>query len=226
MNQVKLNQLKATVTNEPYLIDREEYFQSAVLVPLIVKNDEYHFVFEKRASGIRQGGEVCFPGGRMEATDKSLKMTALRETCEELGCSASSIEFLGSLGAQIIPTGVLVSAYLGILNESESNWRISEAEVAKVFTVPVRFFMENEPEEYRCKILVHPYNLNQETGEKEIFLPSEELDLPLKYREPWGEARHKIYAYPYEEELIWGITAKIIYHLVKKMKTGEEENPK
>ena len=38
----------------------------AVLVPLLRTADGLRLLFEVRAAALRQGGEVCFPGGRME----------------------------------------------------------------------------------------------------------------------------------------------------------------
>ena len=53
--------------HEPGLLGaRAEY---AVLCPLIDRPDGLHLLFEVRAAALRQGGEVCFPGGRREAGD-------------------------------------------------------------------------------------------------------------------------------------------------------------
>ena len=41
---------------------RSEY---SVLCPFVERGDGPHLLFEVRAAGLRQGGEVCFPGGRM-----------------------------------------------------------------------------------------------------------------------------------------------------------------
>lgn len=226
MKQTQLKQLKKTLTDLPPLTDMAEYLQSAVLVPLLWIEGEYHFVFEKRAPQIRQGGEVCFPGGKIDATDHSPKMTAIRETCEELGCAKETIELLGNLGMQIVPTGMLVHAYLGIVHEKLEHFQISESEVAEVFTVPVAYFLQNEPELYNCEVRVHPYAIDRETGEREIFLPSDTLNLPAVYHEPWGAAQHKVYVYRYQEKMIWGITAKIIYHLMQQLQAIEKEEDK
>ena len=53
--------------HEPGLMGaRKEY---AVLCPFVEREDGPHLLFEVRAAGLRQGGEVCFPGGRMEPGD-------------------------------------------------------------------------------------------------------------------------------------------------------------
>ena len=66
----------------------------AVLCPLIEMTDGLHFLFEVRAAGLRQAGEVCFPGGRMEPGESDVNC-ALRETEEELSIPRSEITVLG-----------------------------------------------------------------------------------------------------------------------------------
>ena len=56
----------------------------AVLCPFVERNGEPHVLLEVRAKELRQGGEVCFPGGAMEAGETAAEC-ALRETEEELG---------------------------------------------------------------------------------------------------------------------------------------------
>ena len=44
--------------------DRKEF---AVLIPLLEREDGLHLLFEKRSGNIKQPGDTCFPGGRIEA---------------------------------------------------------------------------------------------------------------------------------------------------------------
>ena len=39
---------------------------AAVMIPLVESEGKLHILFELRNSKIQQGGEVCFPGGRVE----------------------------------------------------------------------------------------------------------------------------------------------------------------
>ena len=41
----------------------DEKRRCAVLVPFLERDGEMHVLFERRAGGIHQGGETCFPGG-------------------------------------------------------------------------------------------------------------------------------------------------------------------
>ena len=79
-------------TRIPKRIEQEKDKVSAVMIPLIKKNDGYHILFEVRSNKLsQQPGEICFPGGRREHDETSME-TSIRETCEELLISESNIK--------------------------------------------------------------------------------------------------------------------------------------
>lgn len=49
------------------------------------------------------GGQICFPGGKKEASDENAIMTALREAQEETGCSTVNARITGTLTPLYIP---------------------------------------------------------------------------------------------------------------------------
>lgn len=50
-------------TRIPKRIEQEKDKVSAVMIPLIKKNDGYHILFEVRSNKLsQQPGEICFPG--------------------------------------------------------------------------------------------------------------------------------------------------------------------
>lgn len=58
--------------------------------------------------------QIGFPGGKFEAKDGSLEMTALRETSEEVGIIKDRVELLKKMtDTYIPPSNFLVSPYLG-----------------------------------------------------------------------------------------------------------------
>ncbi len=78
--------------------------ESAVLL-LFVPIDAHPFLLFIRRSedGRIHGGQIGFPGGRVEPTDFDFSHTALREAGEETGIEPSSIHLLGRLTPLYIP---------------------------------------------------------------------------------------------------------------------------
>jgi 8-oxo-dGTP pyrophosphatase MutT (NUDIX family) len=111
-----------------------------VLAPLYVGSDgELHAVFTKRRDDLRRHpGEISFPGGRRDDTDRDLCETALRETHEEIGLPPEHVELLGALQ----PTPTLVTNYsiypfVGLI-EPGFEWIVAPAEVDEVLELKLR----------------------------------------------------------------------------------------
>jgi 8-oxo-dGTP pyrophosphatase MutT (NUDIX family) len=216
---VNLDELRNKLPRYPGILHREEYINTAVLVLLIFMGGEYHFVFQKRGPHIRQGGEVCFPGGFYDPEDCSPEQTALRETVEEMGIPAHKITVLGQLDTLIAPMGAMVEAFVGVADiRGLEDIRANAEEVEYVFSVPVSYFEKNEPEEYPVMMQVHPARIDDKTGEEVVLFPARELGLPEKYSKPWGGMKHTIYVYKVKENIIWGITAKFIVEVIRKLR--------
>lgn len=206
-------------SDESTIISRDRYLNSAVLIPLVeIENLEY-FLFQKRSQSVRQPGEVSFPGGHFEKNkDKDFLSTAVRETCEELGITADQVSVLGKLGTLVAPMGVIVEAFIGKLKiKSLEELKIDLKEVEKVFLVPIKFFTENEPIEFITRLELHPSTTNAK-GDREELLPVKDLGLPDRYALPWKSGKHRVLVYKNTEEVIWGITAELVYELIKKLK--------
>lgn len=196
---------------------KEEYFNSVVLVLLILIDNEYHFVFQKRSKNIRQGGEICFPGGKIDKRDKTLQDVAIRETKEELGIPENKIQIIGRLDTIVAPMGVTVDAFIGITEIRCNDLIINHDEVDKIITIPIDYFIKNEPEKYSVQIKMHPSYIDNKTNEEVILLPSEKLGLPDVYKGPWGNFKYGVYVYKTEDEVIWGITARLILDFICKI---------
>ncbi|XP_039554347.1 peroxisomal coenzyme A diphosphatase NUDT7 [Passer montanus] len=69
--------------------------RAAVLLPLTVRAGRLHLLLTVRSLQLRRSpGEVCFPGGKREATDKDDIDTALREAKEEVGLQPEKVEVI------------------------------------------------------------------------------------------------------------------------------------
>jgi peroxisomal coenzyme A diphosphatase NUDT7 len=206
------------------IIGKEKYLNSAVLIPIILLNGTEFILFQKRSNSVRQPGEVSFPGGHFEPKlDIDFLSTAIRETCEELGISKEKINILGKLGTQVAPMGIMIEAYIGLLNlNTIEELEVDKAEVEKIFLLPLQYFIDNKPDEYFTQIEIHPFTIN-ENGYRIDHLPVKELGLPERYSIPWKRGKHRVLVYKTDEEIIWGITAELIYELSQKLKEKIEK---
>jgi 8-oxo-dGTP pyrophosphatase MutT (NUDIX family) len=220
MNKTDLENLKNKLPSVPSILGKEEYFNAAVLIPLVMINGEYHFLFEKRAANIRQGGEICFPGGEFDpAVDSSFKDTAIRETVEELGINQNDITIHGILDTLIAPMGVTVDSFIAtIFITSLGDLKIDKKEVEKIFTIPVTFFLDNKPEIYHTRLEINPNDIDKD-GALINTLPVKELQLPERYSTKWRGRKHNVYVYRTAEGVIWGITAALINDVIHKLKS-------
>jgi len=186
MKKEELQLLKNLFPANPSIMGRESFLNAVVMVLFFECEGELYLVFEKRSERVRQGGEICFPGGKIEADDESPENTALRETEEELGLPAEKINVLGRLDTQYAPIGALVEAVVGFADiKSIDELNPNQDEISYIFSVPFRYFVENKPEKYSVLLKAHSYFFD-ESGTKVDLLPSKDLGLPERYHEPWG----------------------------------------
>ncbi len=68
-------------------------YKDSIFLPLILR-PQYDGV---------HAGQMAFPGGRMERTDRDLTQTALREAQEEIGIRVQDVTVLGQLSELFIP---------------------------------------------------------------------------------------------------------------------------
>lgn len=119
--------------------------EAAVLVPL-TRSDDPELVLTLRASSLStHGGEVAFPGGRRDPTDPDLAFTALREAEEEVGLPPGLVEIVGPLSPLVSRFGINVTPFVGVVPDYVE-YRPNDSEIAAVFNVPLRFFLESPRE--------------------------------------------------------------------------------
>lgn len=116
--------------------------QAAVLIPLCIVEDEVSLLYTLRTSNLkRNSSQVSFPGG-MHETNEKLQDTALRESCEELGISKSSIDIWGS-GRFIVSKDIAIMPFLGNIGVIDPDMlKVNHAEVQYAFAIPFRHFCE------------------------------------------------------------------------------------
>lgn len=115
---------------------------ASVLIPLIDHKESLTVLFTSRALHLKHhAGQVSFPGGKQEASDKNLLETALRESREEIGLDWQKVSIVGCLPRYRTVSGYEVIPYIGFV-EPELNLILDENEVNEVFEVPLSYLMD------------------------------------------------------------------------------------
>lgn len=115
---------------------------AAVLVGLVPRAGATQVILTRRTDALRHhGGQVAFPGGRVEPQDDDAVAAALRETSEEIGLSAAQIMPLGLLDPLLTITGFRVVPVVAMIDPAHQV-RPDPGEVAEVFEVPLDFLLD------------------------------------------------------------------------------------
>lgn len=120
----------------------DAFCPAAVLVPLVVRACGVTVLLTRRTDHLQHHpGQISFPGGRVEQTDASAVMTALRETEEEIGLTPEHVELLGELPEYFTGTGFKVTPVVGLVHPP-FRLALDAFEVAEVFEVPLAFLLD------------------------------------------------------------------------------------
>lgn len=172
----------------------------AVLVPLVESEQGTGLLLEVRTEYVKQPGEICFPGGKIEYGETAVDAAA-RETCEELGIAPGNIQVIREMETEVMADGKAIRPVLAkVGRRAAENIVLSDCEVAGTFVIPLRWLSENRPAHYDLAV-------------------TEEIALPEKlrgYLENYGRFRRagQTYYIEYEGHGIWGFTARVINKLV------------
>lgn len=158
----------------------------AVLMLLYPDRGQWHTVLIERPKYEgTHSGQIAFPGGKQEDSDKDLVETALRETEEEVGVSPSMVNVLGELTELYIPpSNFLVQPILGFASE-KPNFVADPREVEVILETPVEeFFIPGNKKE------------------KDIFLPNYNMSIKAPY-------------FDVHQRTVWGATAMMIQEFIE-----------
>ncbi len=115
---------------------------AAVLVGLVPRVHGWQVLLTQRTQHLPQhGGQISFPGGRIEAGDRDAVAGALRETHEELGIDPKQVRPIGLLDVYGTISAFAVTPVVGIIDPLVSATPDAR-EVDEVFEVPLRFLLD------------------------------------------------------------------------------------
>lgn len=116
--------------------------KAAVLILFYPKGNDLYVLLTKRTEDVEHHkGQISFPGGSCDDQDDHIVATALRESDEEIGLPAGTVEVLGIFNEYETPSGFAITpvvAYAGCLPPLKAN----EMEVAEILEVPVSVFLD------------------------------------------------------------------------------------
>lgn len=192
--------------NQALFLGEETAFRSAVLIPLVQINEEWHILFEVRSFKMRsQPGDISFPGGKIDPIDESPLAAALRETSEELGVDPQTIEVVGKLSPYVASPAFVVYPFIGILDYQQVH-SYNKHEVEEIFTVPLSWLLNYKP--YVHLVAVEP--------KPALDFPYHKIMNGDKYQ--WRTREMEEWFFDYEQYTIWGLTAKILKHFIERLK--------
>lgn len=191
--------------NQPLFIGEDTAIRSAVLIPLVRVEEEWHVLFEVRSLTMRaQPGDISFPGGRIDSDEAPLD-TAIRETHEELGIDPADIHVMGQMSAFIPTSSFVVYPFVATIDNHLAH-QLNKDEVEEIFTVPIKWLLTYEP--YLHEVPVQPMPLND--------FPFDKIANGNQYQ--WRSRVIEEWFYDYEQYTIWGLTARILKHFVDTIK--------
>ena len=170
---------------------------AGVLIPFVRVADSWHLLYIRRAELKRDthSGQVAFPGGKFDETDTDLVDTALRETHEEIGVDPADIRVLGQLGSHHSASRFQITPVIGHIPWPYS-LTLQESEVARVFSMPLNWLAD--PDNYEMR---------------ERLFPGAPQPVKVAYYKE------------YENELLWGATARMTLSLIKLLQLCRQDNP-
>jgi len=183
------DRLKGMLATRPDRIRTEwEATPAAVLVPLYQDHGRWHVLYTRRTESVdSHRGQVSFPGGRIEVQDAGPEQAALREAQEEIGLAPESVEILGRLDSLLTVTQFLVTPVVGLI-PWPTTFHLNSEEVATTFGVSLDWLSDPDNLEVRLRRPLVP-----------------------------GPSVPVYYYRPFQDEVIWGATARITLDLLEAL---------
>lgn len=129
--------------NELGAEERALYRKAAVMLLLFPIQETCHFALIQRPDyeGVH-GGQVSFPGGKLEASETFLE-AALREMEEEIGVQAATVEVLGQLSEVFIPPSKMYVTPFVAYCSSTPTFITDSYEVSELLTIPMEHLFDD-----------------------------------------------------------------------------------
>ncbi|WP_417749518.1 NUDIX hydrolase [Rosistilla oblonga] len=164
--------------------------QAAVLIMLAWDGAQWNLPLTKRPTSLRHhGGQICFPGGRLEAGESAVE-AAVREFDEELGMVPDDLQILGRLSTMHVYASHNVVTPIVATTRQTMQFRLDPVEVAQAIMLPWDALTDES--RWTMRSMRRAISRNREVVDSFTF----------RYR-----------ALQFGEHLIWGATAMMLAEL-------------
>jgi 8-oxo-dGTP pyrophosphatase MutT (NUDIX family) len=130
---------EAEVRAEPLFADRP-LAEASVLAGIVMREQPTLLFTERTTHLSTHSGQVAFPGGKRDDTDRDAAHTALREAQEEVGLDPALVEVIGTLPTYQTGTNFVITPVIALV-EPVHTLTLNPDEVADAFEVPLEFLM-------------------------------------------------------------------------------------
>ncbi len=163
------------------------YIPSAILMLFFEQDSKTSLVYIRRTTGpTLYSGHIAFPGGKIDAGDRSSRDAATRETFEEIGVPETAHQYVGEMGWFETLTSNHDAAAHVAWSPVPVSFKKDAFEVAEIIPLPV-------------ELLYRQLRTDLDFGNRE-----EVISLNFQYHPPNGGSVVNL----------WGLTARITHHFL------------
>lgn len=168
--------------------------RASVLIPLFRRDDEWHVLFIRRSENEndRHSGQVAFPGGRRDPSDRDAQAVAVREAHEEIGLDPGHVTVVHQLPEYHTISNYIITPVVATV-PWPYNYTAQETEVNRIFSIPLAWIGDRQNVQLRDR------EWPRQNGR------------PLKV----------VYFDQYDGELLWGATARMTIAFLKCLHDGD-----
>lgn len=170
--------------------------QAAVLLPIFLhaKQQPAELVLIQRARSLSyHPGQLAFPGGKQELSDRDLAHTAIREAEEEIGLLANDVCIIAQLPSFETVSGFCMTPFVGLIADADIMYlNRNPKEVDSILAVPLPFLFEQAEFQQQTQ---------RDRDYAQVNLQGRVIHKDIQVDDNWH---------------CWGATATILYDWVKK----------